>query len=76
MGLTVEKCLHAWTNSLKQLNAKDDIVFLGDSQSYNGVFASVFPEKVVCNLGRCGDTILGVIGRAEQMKIMEPQAFN
>ena len=27
MSLTIEKCLQAWTNTLRQLNAKADIVF-------------------------------------------------
>ena len=61
MGLTVEKCLQAWTNSLRQMNVKADIVFFGDSLTYYGDFASIFPAKVVCNLGLRGDTIQGMI---------------
>ena len=73
MSVTVEKCLHAWTNSLRQLNAKADIVFFGDSLTYYGDFASVFPDKVVCNLGLRGDTIQGMIDRVEQVRILEPK---
>jgi lysophospholipase L1-like esterase len=73
MGLTVEKCLQAWTNSLRQMNAKADIVFFGDSLTYYGNFASVFPDKVVCNLGLRGDTIQGMIDRVEQVKILDPK---
>ena len=73
MGITVEKCLQAWTNSLRQMNAKADIVFFGDSQTYFGDFASVFPEKVVCNLGLRGDTIQGMIDRMEQVRLLEPK---
>ena len=73
MGLTVEKCLQAWTNSLKQMNAKADIVFFGDSLTYYGDFSSVFPGKVVCNLGLRGDTVQGIIDRVEQVKILKPQ---
>lgn len=73
MSLTVEKCLQAWTNSLKQMNAKADIVFFGDSLIYYGDFASVFPEKVVCNLGLRGDTIQGMIDRADQVRVLEPK---
>lgn len=73
MSVTVEKCLQAWTNSLRQLNAKADIVFLGDSLTYYGNFASVFPGKVVCNLGLRGDTIEGMIDRVEQVRILEPK---
>lgn len=73
MGVTIEKCLQAWTNSLKQMNAKADIVFFGDSLIYYGNFASIFPDKVVCNLGLRGDTIQGLINRVEQVRILKPQ---
>lgn len=73
MGLTVEKCLQAWTNSLRHMNAKADIVFFGDSLTYYGDFSSVFPDKVVCNLGLRGDTIQGMIDRVEQVALLEPK---
>ena len=73
MSLTVEKCLQAWTNSLKQMNARADIVFFGDSLTYYGDFASVFPNKVVCNLGLRGDTIHGMIDRVEQVRTLDPK---
>lgn len=73
MGLTVEKCLQAWTNSLRQMNVKADIVFFGDSLTYYGNFASVFSDKVVCNLGLRGDTIQGMIDRVEQVQMLEPE---
>ncbi len=72
MSVTVEKCLQAWTNSLRQMNTKADIVFFGDSLTYYGDFASVFPDKVVCNLGLRGDTIQGMIDRVEQVRILNP----
>lgn len=75
MSVTVEKCLQAWTNSLKQMNAKADIVFFGDSLTYYGDFSSVFPDKVVCNLGLRGDTIQGMINRVEQVKILAPKTI-
>lgn len=39
MALTIEKCLQAWTNSLRQMNANSDIAFFGDSLTYYGDFA-------------------------------------
>lgn len=72
MSLTAEKCLQAWTNSLRQMNAKADIVFFGDSLTYYGDFSSAFPDKVVCNLGLRGDTIQGMIDRVEQVALLEP----
>ncbi len=73
MSLTVEKYLQAWTNSLKQMNAKADIVFFGDSLTYYGDFATVFPNRVVCNLGLRGDCIQGMIDRVELLKLLEPK---
>lgn len=73
MSVTVEKCLQAWTNSLKQMNVKADVVFLGDSLTYYGDFSSVFPEEIVCNLGLRGDTIQGMRLRISQLILLEPQ---
>lgn len=73
MSVTVEKCLQAWTNSLRQIKAKADIVFFGDSLTYYGDFASVFPDKAVCNLGLRGDTIQGMIDRVGQVRMLEPK---
>ena len=72
MSLTIEKCLQAWTNSLRQMKAKADIVFFGDSLTYYGDFSLAFPNKAVCNLGLRGDTIQGLIDRVEQVRMLEP----
>lgn len=73
MSLTVDKCIQAWTNSFRQMNAKADIVFFGDSLIYYGDFALVFPDKVVCNLGLRGDTLQGMKHRVEQVKLLHPK---
>ena len=72
MSLTVEKCLQAWTNSLKQLRVEADVVFFGDSLTYYGDFASVYPDKVVCNLGLRVDTLQGMIDRVDQVRLLKP----
>lgn len=72
MSVTVEKCLQAWTNSIRQMNTKADIVFFGDSLIYYGEFSSLFPGRVVCNLGLRGDTLQGMIDRVEQVRILKP----
>lgn len=75
MSLTVDKCLQAWTNSLRQMDAKAEIVFYGDSLTYYGDFSAVFPDKVVCNLGLRGDTLLGMIRRIEQVQLLRPETI-
>lgn len=74
MSLTVEKCLQGWTNSLRQMNARADIVFFGDSLIYYGDFASSLPDKVVCNLGLRGDTLQSMANRVEQVKLLKPNS--
>ena len=73
MSLSVEKCLQAWTNSLRQMSARADVVFFGDSMTYYGDFTSLFPNKVVCNLGLRGDTLKGMSDRVEQLRILAPK---
>ncbi len=73
MGVTVEKCLQAWTNSLRQMNARTDMVFFGDSLIYYGDFASALPDKKVCNLGLRGDTLQGMMDRVVQVKLVQPK---
>lgn len=74
MSLTVEKCLQAWTNSLKQMQAKADIVFFGDSLIYYGDFSKLFSDKIVCNLGLRGDTLRGMINRVDQVCFLNPKS--
>lgn len=73
MGVSVEKCLQAWTNSLKQINVNVDIVFFGDSLTFFGEFSSVLPNKTIFNLGLRGDTLQGMIDRVEQVKLLQPK---
>lgn len=73
MSLTVEKCLQGWTNSLRQMKARADVVFFGDSLIYHGDFASILPDKMVCNLGLRGDTLRGMKNRVEQVMLLKPK---
>lgn len=75
MSVTVEKCLQAWTNSLRQMNVKADVVFFGDSLIYYGDFAKALPDKKVCNLGLRGDTLLGMMDRVEQVLLFQPKTI-
>ena len=73
MSVTVEKCLQAWSNSLRQMEAKADIVFFGDSLTFYGDFSNLFEGKTVCNLGLRGDTLQGLLNRVDQVKILNPK---
>lgn len=72
MSVTVEKCLQAWSNSLRQMKAKADIVFFGDSLTFYGDFSNLFEGKTVCNLGLRGDTLQGLLNRVDQVRMLNP----
>lgn len=70
--LTTHKCIEGWTNCINQLRIKADVVFIGDSLTYNAKLADVFPDYTVANLGLRGDAVQGVIDRIEQIKALRP----
>lgn len=41
MSFTIEKCIQAWTYSLRQMNVKADVVFFDDSLTFK---ESVLPK--------------------------------
>ena len=67
-----EWAIRAWGKSLSMTVDSCDIVFLGDSFTYQGNFAEYFPtSKVVC-LGYPGDDLLGVAYRTEHLSTIKP----
>ena len=52
-----EECLKGWTNSLYSLRDTVDIVFLGNSITYGGLFEAEFSDKRICNLGYPSDDL-------------------
>ena len=68
-----DKAVDAWENCLVQLRAKADIVFIGDSITRRGDFASAFPNKTICNLGLGSDTIVGMTDRVSMVNAVSPE---
>lgn len=65
-------CILAWTNTLRKLNLKVDVVFFGNSITCDGNFQEYFPQKIICNLGYPGEDIKGMIRRVEQIAVVHP----
>lgn len=65
-------CLLAWENTLKKMNYKADICFIGNSLTYNADFQKDFPDKKVINLGYSGDRVEGLIARHRQIASVNP----
>ena len=62
-----EECLKGWTNSLYSLRDTVDIVFLGNSITYGGLFEAEFSDKRICNLGYPSDDLCGMTERINQI---------
>lgn len=62
-----------WNNCISSLNYDCDIVFLGDSLTYNRNFQKDFPKHKICNLGCPSDTIKMVSDRLPSLFSLSPQ---
>lgn len=56
----------------KGLSNDYDIVFLGDSITYSGLWSEVFLDKKVANRGVRGDTSEGILNRIDQILSLTP----
>lgn len=65
-------CVLAWTNTLRKLDLKVDVVFFGNSITCEGNFQEYFPNKKICNLGYPGEDIKGMMRRVEQISVVHP----
>jgi len=63
--------LKAWKQSIKDYRA--DVVFFGDSITYECDFRSYFPKHNICNMGVAGDVIDGLIERTELVRTLCPK---
>lgn len=67
-----EECLKGWTNSLYSLRDTVDIVFLGNSITYGGLFEAEFSDKRICNWGYPSDDLCGMTERINQVMALHP----
>lgn len=71
--IPLESALYTRHNMLSQMNYDSDVVFLGDSITANGDFASYLNDKKVVNLGVHSETLKGMENRIIEIKSVNPE---
>lgn len=69
----VNHAVLAWENCLDKMEYDADVVFFGDSITYESDFGRSFPGISVVNLGYSGDTLSGMISRIPMVKAVNPE---
>lgn len=67
------RCLEGWNNCLRKLHIQTDVVFYGNSITYESDFQQFFPKKRVCNLGCNRDDLDDLIHRSFIIKGVQPR---
>lgn len=67
------RCLEGWANCLSKQSIKTDIVFYGNSITYESDFQQYFPHFNICNLGCNRDDLDDLIHRAFIIRNVQPR---
>lgn len=67
------RCLEGWYNTLLKMDVQADLVFYGNSITYESDFQRCFPEKRVLNLGCNRDDLDDLINRSFIIKSVRPK---
>lgn len=67
------RCLEGWYNTLLKMDVQADLVFYGNSITYESDFQRCFPKKRVLNLGCNRDDLDDMIHRAFIIKSVHPK---
>lgn len=70
---TTNWTLASWERSLEQLDYDADIAFFGDSITLGGDFQSYFSNKKIINLGKSGDSLIGMEKRVKMLNFIKPE---
>ena len=66
------RCLEGWANCLNKSNDTMDVVFYGNSLTYESNFHEFFPNLKICNLGCNRDNLDDLIHRSFIIKNVRP----
>ena len=58
------RCIEGWANSLRKLQVNVDVVFYGNSITYESDFQGLFPQTRICNMGCNRDDLDDMIHRS------------
>lgn len=67
------RCLEGWANCLNQQKDSIDIVFYGNSITYESNFQMLFPDIKICNLGCNRDDLDDLIHRSFLINSLHPR---
>lgn len=62
-----------WDRCLDQLCIDSDVVFMGDSITYQSQFEVEFPDLTICNLSLSSETIKGINYRVGTLQTVKPE---
>lgn len=71
--LIEKRCLDGWTNTLIKMNVSADVVFYGNSITYESDFQKFFPNLKICNLGCNRDDLDDLIRRSYMINSVTPR---
>ena len=66
------RCLEGWANCIKKYDNDRDVVFYGNSITYESDFHKLFPDIKICNLGCNRDDLDDMIHRSFIIKNVRP----
>lgn len=67
------RCLEGWSNCLSKQHARTDVVFYGNSITFESDFQLLFPQTYLCNLGCNRDNLDDLIYRSFIIRSVQPQ---
>lgn len=67
------RCLDGWANCISKLNVSCDVVFYGNSITYESNFQKYFPGYTICNLGCNRDDLDDLIFRSFIIRSVHPE---
>ena len=67
------RCIQGWANTLNKLNLEADVVFFGNSLTYESDFGKYYPDLKIVNLGCNLDMLDDLINRSYMIKSVHPK---
>ena len=66
------RTLEGWANTIEQMNINTDVVFYGNSITYESNFQEFFPNMKICNLGCNRDDLDDLLFRSFMIRSVHP----
>lgn len=67
------RCIEGWANTLEKMKIDVDVVFYGNSITFESDFQRFFPQLVICNMGCNRDNLDDLIHRSFLIRSVHPE---